>query len=141
MLDADLAQLYGVETRPAAGGLTHPLPSSPPISPSSSRANEFDDLRSQSVIPGVNVTHGAYRRSPIPSSVLQLMLYATIFNINDGIALFPLQLLFCKFFVVVGFIVDVPDPSVMQRPPRKPAPRWSIRRRSCAGPSPGSQSR
>jgi Ca2+-transporting ATPase len=60
----------------------------------------------------------------ILSSVLQLMLLATIFNINDGIALFPMQLLFCKFFVVVtvvvGFIVDVPDPSVMQRPPRKP---------------------
>jgi P-type Ca2+ transporter type 2C len=60
----------------------------------------------------------------ILSSVLQLMLYATILNINGGIALFPLQLLFCKFFVVVtvvvGFIVDVPDPSVMQRPPRKP---------------------
>jgi Ca2+-transporting ATPase len=60
----------------------------------------------------------------ILSSVLQLMVYATIFNINDGIALFPLQLLFCKFFVVItvviGFIVDVPDPGVMQRPPRKP---------------------
>ena len=49
---------------------------------------------------------------------------ATIFNINGGVALFPMQLLFCKFFVVVtvviGFIVDVPDPGVMQRPPRKP---------------------
>jgi Ca2+-transporting ATPase len=60
----------------------------------------------------------------ILSSVLQLMLYATIFNINGGVALFPLQLLFCKFFVVItvviGFIVDVPDPGVMQRPPRKP---------------------
>jgi Ca2+-transporting ATPase len=75
----------------------------------------------------------------ILSSVLQLMLYATIFNINHGIALFPLQLLFCKFFVVVtvvvGFIVDVPDPSVMQRPPRRPGTkivnppqvvRWAI---------------
>ena len=60
----------------------------------------------------------------ILSSVLQLMLLATIFNINGGVALFPMQLLFCKFFVVVtvviGFIVDVPDPSVMQRPPRPP---------------------
>jgi len=60
----------------------------------------------------------------ILSSVLQLMLYATILNINGGIALFPLQLLFCKFFVVItvviGFIVDVPDSGVMQRPPRKP---------------------
>ncbi len=63
----------------------------------------------------------------ILSSVLQLMLLATIFNINGGIALFPMQLLFCKFFVVVtvviGFIVDVPDPSVMQRPPRQPGTR------------------
>jgi Ca2+-transporting ATPase len=60
----------------------------------------------------------------ILSSVLQLMLLATIFNINGGVALFPMQLLFCKFFVVVtvviGFIVDVPDPSVMDRPPRAP---------------------
>ena len=50
----------------------------------------------------------------ILSSVLQLMVLATIFNINGGVALFPMQLLFCKFFVVVtvviGFIVDVPDP-------------------------------
>jgi P-type Ca2+ transporter type 2C len=60
----------------------------------------------------------------ILSSVLQLMVYATIFNINGGVALFPLQLLFAKFFVVItvviGFITDVPDPGVMQRPPRKP---------------------
>jgi Ca2+-transporting ATPase len=60
----------------------------------------------------------------ILSSVLQLMVYATILNINGGVALFPLQLLFCKFFVVItvviGFIVDVPDPGVMQRPPRRP---------------------
>ena len=58
----------------------------------------------------------------ILSSVLQLMVYATIFNINGGVALFPLQLLFAKFFVVItvviGFIVDVPDPGVMHRPPR-----------------------
>ena len=61
------------------------------------------------------------------SSVLQLMLLATILDVNGGVALFPMQLLFCKFFVVVtvvvGFIVDVPDPSVMQRPPRKPGTR------------------
>ena len=72
----------------------------------------------------------------ILSSVLQLMVYATILNINGGVALFPLQLLFCKFFVVItvviGFIVDAPDPGVMQRPPRKPGTRivtrpWVIR--------------
>jgi Ca2+-transporting ATPase len=63
----------------------------------------------------------------ILSSVLQLMVLATIFNINGGVALFPMQLLFCKFFVVVtvviGFIADVPDPGVMQRPPRRPGTR------------------
>src|SRR6202012_25276 len=72
----------------------------------------------------------------ILSSVLQLMVLATIFNVNDGVALFPMQLLFCKFFVVVtvvvGFIVDVPDPGVMQRGPRKPGTKivtrpWIIR--------------
>jgi Ca2+-transporting ATPase len=56
--------------------------------------------------------------------VLLLMLLATILNINEGVALFPMQLLFTKFFVVativVGLIVDVPDPDVMQRPPRTP---------------------
>jgi Ca2+-transporting ATPase len=63
----------------------------------------------------------------ILSSVLQLMVFATILNVNGGVALFPMQLLFCKFFVVVtvvvGFIADVPDPGVMQRPPRKPGTR------------------
>ncbi len=72
----------------------------------------------------------------ILASVLQLMVYATILNINGGVALFPLQLLFCKFFViitvVIGFIVDAPDPGVMQRPPRKPGTKivtrpWIIR--------------
>jgi len=63
------------------------------------------------------------------SSVLQLMLLATIFNVNGGVALFPMMLLFCKLFVVVtvviGIVVDVPDPGVMQRPPRKPGSRIS----------------
>ena len=63
------------------------------------------------------------------SSVLQLMLLATIFDINGGVALFPMMLLFCKLFVVVtvviGIIVDVRDPGVMQRPPRRPGVRIS----------------
>jgi len=67
----------------------------------------------------------------ILSSVLQLMLLATILNINGGVALFPMQLLFAKFFVVatvvVGFIVDVPDPGVMQRPPREPGTKIANR--------------
>jgi Ca2+-transporting ATPase len=73
------------------------------------------------------------------SSVLALMLLATIFNINEGVALFPMMLLFCKLFVVVtiviGFIVDVADPGVMEVPPRRPGtkivnkrtiPRWAV---------------
>jgi Ca2+-transporting ATPase len=84
----------------------------------------------------------------ILSSVLQLMLLATILNINGGVALFPMQLLFAKFFVVVmvvvGFVVDVPDPGVMQRPPRPPgsriatsaqAIRWVIAGLLIAGPA------
>ena len=63
----------------------------------------------------------------ILSAVLQLMILATIFDINDGMALFPLQLMFCKFFVVItvviGFIADVPDAGVMEQPPRKPGTR------------------
>jgi len=82
------------------------------------------------------------------SSVLQLMLIATILNINGGVALFPMQLLFAKFFVVatvvVGFIVDVPDPGVMERPPRTPgskiattaqAWRWVVSGLLIAGPA------
>ena len=42
-----------------------------------------------------------------------------------------MQLLFAKFFVVVtvviGFIVDVPHPGVMQRPPRTPGSRIATR--------------
>ena len=65
------------------------------------------------------------------SSVLQLMLFATILNVNEGVALFPMQLLFAKFFVVVtvvvGFIVDVSDPGVMQDAPRTPGYRIAHR--------------
>jgi P-type Ca2+ transporter type 2C len=73
------------------------------------------------------------------SSVLLLMLTATVLNINEGVALFPMMLLFAKLFVVatvvIGLIVDVPDPGVMDRPPREPgsriattaqAVRWAI---------------
>jgi P-type Ca2+ transporter type 2C len=63
------------------------------------------------------------------ASVLLLMLSATVFNINSGMALFPMQLLFCKLFVVVtvviGIVADVRDPGVMQRPPRTPGSRIS----------------
>ena len=58
------------------------------------------------------------------SSVLLLMLLATVFNVNGGVALTPLMLLFAKMgvvaFSVVALITDVPDPGVMEQPPRDP---------------------
>ena len=84
------------------------------------------------LVRAVDVGRDLYRRISsyvklqltILSAVLQLMVYATILDINSGVALFPLMLMFCKFFivitVVIGFIVDGPDPGVMDRPPREP---------------------
>src|SRR4029077_20922287 len=101
--------------------------------------NVLTDSSSATLVRAVDLGRDIYRRITsyvklqltILSSVLQLMVLATIFNINAGVALFPMQLLFCKFFVVVtvvvGFIVDVPDPGVMQRPPRKPGSRIATR--------------
>ena len=80
-----------------------------------------DDNLAATLVEAVDLGRDIYRRIStyirmqltILSSVLQLMADATILNINGGVALFPLQLLFCKFFVVItvviGFIVDVPD--------------------------------
>jgi Ca2+-transporting ATPase len=60
----------------------------------------------------------------ILSSVLQLMVLATIFNVNGGVALFPAMLLFSKFFIVItiviGLLADVADPGAMKVPPRPP---------------------
>jgi Ca2+-transporting ATPase len=60
----------------------------------------------------------------ILSSVLQLMVLATIFNVNGGVALFPAMLLFSKFFIVItiviGLLADVADPGAMTMPPRRP---------------------
>jgi Ca2+-transporting ATPase len=84
------------------------------------------------LVRAVDVGRDIYRRIStyvrlqltVLSAVLQLMVYASLLNLNGGIALFPMQLLFCKFFViimvVIGIIVDVGDPDVMRRPPRPP---------------------
>jgi Ca2+-transporting ATPase len=69
--------------------------------------------------------------------VLLLMLSATAFNINSGIALFPSMLLFINFvigiFPVTAIIGDATDPHLMDRTPRRPeatilnrqtGPRW-----------------
>ena len=57
-------------------------------------------------------------------SMVMLFVAATAFNINDGVALTPLMVLYLLFFVtVVGVIViaiDPGDPDVMSRPPRDP---------------------
>jgi Ca2+-transporting ATPase len=87
------------------------------------------------LVRAVDVGRDIYRRIStyvrlqltVLSAVLQLMVYASLLNLNGGIALFPMQLLFCKFFViimvVIGIIVDVGDPDVMRRPPRPPGTR------------------
>ena len=69
--------------------------------------------------------------------VLLLMLLATAFNLNSGIALMPAMLLFINFvigiFPVTAIIGDSPDPHLMDRAPRPPqatilnrrtGPRW-----------------
>ena len=59
--------------------------------------------------------------------VLLLMILATVFDINSGIALTPGMLLFINFvigvFPVVAIISDSVDPGIMSLPPRDPAAR------------------
>src|SRR4029450_11592636 len=53
-----------------------------------------------------------------------LFLAATAFNINSGVAMTPLMVLFLNFFIavfpVVVIMLDPGDPAVMKRPPRAP---------------------
>jgi Ca2+-transporting ATPase len=57
-------------------------------------------------------------------ALVMLFLAATVFNINDGVALTPLMVLYLLFFAtaagVVVIAVDPGDPDVMSRPPRDP---------------------
>jgi len=59
--------------------------------------------------------------------VLLLMLTATAFNINSGVALTPGMLLYLSLIVavwaVLAIMTDVEDPDLMQHPPRDPAVR------------------
>jgi len=59
--------------------------------------------------------------------VLLLMILATVFDINSGVALTPAMLLFVNFvigvFPVVAIMSDGVDPGIMKLPPRDPAAR------------------
>ncbi|MEQ6903331.1 cation-translocating P-type ATPase [Nocardioides sp. YIM 152588] len=58
-------------------------------------------------------------------SLVMLFVAATVFDINDGVALTPSMILFLLFFFtsagVVIIAVDPGDPRIMERPPRDPA--------------------
>ena len=58
-------------------------------------------------------------------ALVMLFLAATAFDINEGVALTPLMVLYLLFFAtaagVVVIAVDPGDPDVMHRPPRDPA--------------------
>ncbi len=57
-------------------------------------------------------------------SMVMLFVAATAFNINDGVAMTPLMVLYLLFFVTVAGVIviaiDPGDPDVMSRPPRDP---------------------
>jgi Ca2+-transporting ATPase len=57
-------------------------------------------------------------------ALVMLFVTATIFDINDGVAMTPLMVLYLNFFIsifpVVVIMLDPGDPDVMKRPPRDP---------------------
>jgi P-type Ca2+ transporter type 2C len=69
------------------------------------------------------VSYIRYQMSQLLSLVL-LFLVATAFDINKGVAMTPLMVLFLNFFIcvfpVIVIALDRGDPDVMKRPPRDP---------------------
>jgi Ca2+-transporting ATPase len=69
------------------------------------------------------VSYIRYQMSQLLALVL-LFVTATIFDINSGVAMTPLMVLFLNFFIaifpVIVIMVDPGDPDVMRRPPRDP---------------------
>src|SRR4051794_5709201 len=69
------------------------------------------------------VAYVRYQMTQLLSLVL-LFVAASAFNINDGVALTPLMVLYLLFFVtaagVVVIAVDPGDPDIMDRAPRDP---------------------
>src|SRR5262245_38328325 len=70
------------------------------------------------------VSYIRYQMTQLLALVL-LFLAATAFNINSGVALTPLMVLFLNFFIavfpVIVIALDPGDPDVMKRPPRDPS--------------------
>ncbi|MEZ5116115.1 MAG: cation-translocating P-type ATPase [Candidatus Nanopelagicales bacterium] len=70
------------------------------------------------------VSYVRFQMSQLLSLVL-LFLVASVFNINEGVAMTPLMVLFLNFFVasfaVVAIVLDPPAPGLMDRPPRDPS--------------------
>ena len=70
------------------------------------------------------VSYVRYQMTQLLTLIL-LFLAATVFNINDGVALTPPMVLYLLFFAtalgVVIIAVDPGDPDVMHRPPRDPS--------------------
>jgi P-type Ca2+ transporter type 2C len=69
------------------------------------------------------VSYIRYQMSQLLALVL-LFVTATVFDINDGVAMTPLMVLFLNFFIaifpVIVIMLDPGDPDVMKRPPRDP---------------------
>jgi len=69
------------------------------------------------------VSYIRYQMTQLLSLVL-LFLAATAFNINSGVAMTPLMVLFLNFFIavfpVIVIMLDPGDPEIMHRPPRDP---------------------
>jgi P-type Ca2+ transporter type 2C len=70
------------------------------------------------------VSYVRYQMTQLLSLVL-LFLAATVFNINQGVAMTPSMVLYLLFFATVSGVViiavDPGDPDVMHRPPRDPS--------------------
>src|SRR5262249_22477292 len=72
---------------------------------------------------GKVVSYVRYQMTQLLALVL-LFIAATAFDINDGVALTPLMVLYLLFFAtapgVIVIAIDPGDPDVMHRPPRDP---------------------
>ena len=77
-----------------------------------------------------------YQRSQL-FGLVSMFLLATALNVNSGVALLPLQVLFLNFTLAVIPVtiitLDEADPDLMQAPPRDPAPPSSTAPPGCAG--------